>query len=273
MKLLYTLFFISTLSMLLFSQIPNNSFENWTDGQPDNWVTPNVPGLTAITPVSDAYEGSLAARGDVIATDWPPFLLTVVPGEARPVSVRGHYKFFPTMGDEFWVLVSILKDTNLVGIGYYQTDDTKSSYTEFAADIEYVSSETPNLMSIMIVITGSDDEEDPHIGSYFIVDDIQLSSISDVNDQVNSFNFSLNQNYPNPFNPATVISYQLSKEEFVKLQVYDIIGNEITTLVEDVKPAGIHTVNFNAAGLSNGVYIYKITAGAFQQTRKMTLLK
>ena len=86
-------------------------------------------------------------------------------------------------------------------------------------------------------------------------------------------NFSLNQNYPNPFNPSTSIEFQLPKESFVTLKIYNILGVEIATLVNEQKPAGVHKINFDASGLTSGLYIYKILTGNFEQTRKMMLLK
>jgi hypothetical protein len=85
--------------------------------------------------------------------------------------------------------------------------------------------------------------------------------------------FALNQNYPNPFNPSTAIVFQLPKESFVTLKVYNILGVEIATLVNEQKPAGVHKINFDASGLTSGLYIYKISTGNFEQTRKMLLLK
>jgi hypothetical protein len=85
--------------------------------------------------------------------------------------------------------------------------------------------------------------------------------------------FALNQNYPNPFNPNTSIEFQLQKESFVTLKVYNILGVEIATLVNEQKPAGVNKINFDASGLTSGLYIYKISAGGFEQTRKMLLLK
>ncbi len=85
--------------------------------------------------------------------------------------------------------------------------------------------------------------------------------------------FTLNQNYPNPFNPSTKISYTIPKNSNVTLKVYDILGNEISTLVNNSQTAGTYKVNFDASNLSSGLYLYKIQAGQFSQVRKMMLLK
>jgi hypothetical protein len=85
--------------------------------------------------------------------------------------------------------------------------------------------------------------------------------------------FTLEQNYPNPFNPSTVISYQLPVNSMVSLKIYDILGNEIATLVNEEKPAGSYEVEFKAATLPSGIYFYQLKAGAYSETKKMILLK
>jgi hypothetical protein len=85
--------------------------------------------------------------------------------------------------------------------------------------------------------------------------------------------FRLLQNYPNPFNPSTVISYQLAGNSEVSLKVYDMLGREVATLVEERKSAGSYQVNFDASSLSSGMYIYRLQAGGKVFTQKMMLIK
>ena len=85
--------------------------------------------------------------------------------------------------------------------------------------------------------------------------------------------FMLDQNYPNPFNPSTSISYQLSVFSNVNLKVFDVLGNEIAILVNEVQNPGTYTVHFNANQLSGGIYFYKLTAGKFTDTKKFIFLK
>ncbi|MFZ1517971.1 MAG: discoidin domain-containing protein [Ignavibacteriaceae bacterium] len=85
--------------------------------------------------------------------------------------------------------------------------------------------------------------------------------------------FTLEQNYPNPFNPATSIQYAIRSNQFVQLKVYDVIGNEIATLVNEFIPAGKYEVEFNAENLASGVYIYRIQTETFTDTKKMVLLR
>lgn len=105
---------------------------------------------------------------------------------------------------------------------------------------------------------------------------------SDVKEQeVLPKEFSLSQNYPNPFNPNTIIRYAISSRQFVTLKVYDVLGNEVATLVNEYKDAGIYETEFNADKLSSGVYYYQLRAGdpstgpgqSFVETKKMILLR
>jgi N-acetylneuraminic acid mutarotase len=85
--------------------------------------------------------------------------------------------------------------------------------------------------------------------------------------------FTLEQNFPNPFNPTTTIYYKLPENAFVTLKVFDILGNEVATLVNEAKEAGNHIVDFDASEISSGIYFYTIQTGNFTQTKKMTLMK
>jgi photosystem II stability/assembly factor-like uncharacterized protein len=85
--------------------------------------------------------------------------------------------------------------------------------------------------------------------------------------------FALEQNYPNPFNPSTAIRYQLSAVSDVRLEVFDMLGRKVSTLVNERQAAGSYQATFNAAGLASGIYFYKLQAGSFSETKKMMLVK
>jgi len=85
--------------------------------------------------------------------------------------------------------------------------------------------------------------------------------------------FELSQNYPNPFNPVTTIKFSITQSGYVKLMVYNALGEQIAELVDGFKEAGIHTINYNASDLNSGLYIYKLEASGIIQSRKMMLLK
>ena len=85
--------------------------------------------------------------------------------------------------------------------------------------------------------------------------------------------YSLSQNYPNPFNPSTIINYQLPKQAHMTLKIYDILGREVKTLVDEIKNAGNYKIEFNASNLSSGIYFYRLQSNSFSQTKKLILLK
>lgn len=104
----------------------------------------------------------------------------------------------------------------------------------------------------------------------FVINSI-ITGIDDEN--ALNYDFKLMQNYPNPFNPSTIIAFTLPNSAFVTLKVYDMLGSEVTTLVNTEVQSGYHQINFNASGLSSGVYFYTIKAGNFTDTKKLILAK
>lgn len=97
--------------------------------------------------------------------------------------------------------------------------------------------------------------------------------ISGVEDEGKVKDFSLSQNYPNPFNPSTKISWQASVSGHQSIKVYDILGNEIATLIDEYKPAGSYEVEFDGSDLRSGVYFYQLRIEGYSFVRKMLLLK
>ncbi|MBK7227979.1 MAG: T9SS type A sorting domain-containing protein [Ignavibacteriales bacterium] len=99
--------------------------------------------------------------------------------------------------------------------------------------------------------------------------------VTDINDEIiaHPSEFSLGQNYPNPFNPITKIKWQSPESGHQTLKIYDVLGNEVATLVDEIKPAGSYEIDFNASQFSSGLYIYTLQAAKFTSTKKMILIK
>jgi hypothetical protein len=108
-------------------------------------------------------------------------------------------------------------------------------------------------------------------------------AVIEVNEDITNFepeSFKLKQNFPNPFNPITKIKFIIPsitpsgvEETFVTLKVYDVLGNQIATLISEEKPAGEYEIEFNGNGMSSGIYFYQLKSGSFIQTNKMILIK
>jgi hypothetical protein len=102
---------------------------------------------------------------------------------------------------------------------------------------------------------------------------IHVQSTTFVSDKILPDGFALAQNYPNPFNPTTKISWQSPIGSHQTIKVYDALGNEVATLVDEYREAGNYEINFNASGLVSGIYFYRLQAGSFVDTKKMILLR
>ena len=98
-------------------------------------------------------------------------------------------------------------------------------------------------------------------------------SVEDESESGTVKSYQLMQNYPNPFNPETKISYSIANPEFVTLKVYDMLGREVRTLVNEFQSAKTYSIRFDASELSSGVYLYKLQAGDFLDSKKMILIK
>ena len=111
--------------------------------------------------------------------------------------------------------------------------------------------------------------------NYAKIDGKIYGTLVPVDEDLNSLpeKFELFQNYPNPFNPITSIQYAIGSRQFVTLKVYDVLGNEIITLINEEKPVGDYEVQFDASKQASGIYFYQLRAGDYIETKKMILLK
>ena len=184
--------------------------------------------------------------------------------------------------DEKIILVGRIFNTGKGGIVRLTKDGLPD--TSFAPNGKFVSDLSPSLNYLTNVIALQDGSI-ISAGTIFGVSSMDFSlvkyntSLTAIDDQQNiqPSSFSLRQNYPNPFNPSTIIQYQVSSNSQVSLKVYDVLGNEVATLVNEEKPAGSYEVEFKSSvgnvQLASGIYFYKLQAGSFVETKKMQLLK
>jgi hypothetical protein len=242
-----------------------------------------------ITQSSDAHSGSSSVRGDNVMAQTivlQPLLISgAIGGHGFPISERyanltGYYKFNAVGVDNLSIVVAPFKNGQVIGVGAFQYF-AASTYTLFTIPIYYSNNQTPD--SCQISITIGNNSGPVNLGSYFLLDDLAFSGITaDVDDEGNvPYEYTLEQNYPNPFNPSTTISFSVPTKAFISLKVYDALGKEISTLVEEEKSTGTYQVTFNASTLPSGIYFYRLiavnstenSARNFSEIKKMILLK
>ncbi len=175
--------------------------------------------------------------------------------------------FITNPSENYTVEIAVQGDNN---VGFIKStirpDATKGNQLSTSLPGGYTWTDNDNLL---FTIKGSNDE--------ILLDGtipLNTGNVTDVNDSAGlPSSFNLDQNYPNPFNPTTVISYQLSANSDVKLNVYDVLGQEVATLVNGQQNAGTYNITFDASNLPSGLYLYRFEAGLFIETRKMILVK
>ena len=160
-------------------------------------------------------------------------------------------------------------DTNVIAgseFGIFISTDLGINWRPFSKGIVYIEVISTFLFINSYIFGGT------ILGKVYRRPYSQITSIDEESKELFS-NFELSQNYPNPFNLSTTISYQIPGREFVSLKVYDILGREIATLVNEEKPAGSYEMQFTGNGLTSGIYFYKLKAGNYSETKKMILIR
>lgn len=271
-----------------FGQIPNAGFESWASGNPVGWTTTNMAAvnITPITQVTTSHSGTYALRGAIVpyilsGYTWYAYLWTGYPYTQRSASLTGWYQLVPTAGsnDSLYIASYLYKSKALVAAGAI-TVTASSSYKQFSMPMYYVSNAIPDSGWTWIMLASSTGSTSGTVGSYFLLDDLTYSGTATAVNEAAGVptNFTLEQNYPNPFNPSTKINFSVAQPGHVTLKVFNLLGTEVASLVNEQKDTGIFSVNWNAAGLSSGMYLYRLSVTSekgilFDQTKKLMLLK
>lgn len=230
-----------------------------------NWSIPNIPSTECLIRITDLGGTSLFDISDqVFSILYQPTIQIISPN-----------------GGENWEAGSIHSITwassNISNISLSLSTDNGSSWVQIVSSLpssgvyNWIVTNTPSNQSFIMVADVSNvnlfDVSDNSFNITIPTDITDTLNVAMIND------FRLNQNHPNPFNPSTIINFEIPVQINVLLKVYDLLGNEITTLVNEEKPIGSYKIEFDASSLSNGVYFYRLQAGNFVQTRKMILMK
>jgi len=277
---------VSLLAHPALAQDPDFGFENWPGVDPSGWVTSNMPVITLfpVTKSTDAHSGTYAVRGGVVSfpitgTAFSPLLQSGLGGHGFPVSVRytevtGYYKFSPLGGDKLALNFGMFSGGKYIATGAEAITAAASGWTQFSVTFNYTVRDIPDTCILQISIVGPVTGPDCHPGTYFLLDDLSLSTTSGVGGEDSRLlSYALEQNYPNPFNPSTTIRYSLPHKSSVILRVFNSLAQEVATLVNESQDSGSHEVRFDGSALASGVYFYRLEAGDFRRTKTLTLIK
>ncbi len=294
------------MSLKTNAQIPNNGFEIWEDypdpdnsnnvyQKPDQWVglLPNSPSTYSfsIEKNMDNYPAGTGQYSMIIKPDtendvdgaafsWdslPPGISwqnipPAFPINYRPISLFLYYKYLPENGDSMRVACNLYKNGVVIGGFDYNSPQTVPNWTLLEIPISFNTSDIPD--SATIILTTFYNTQ--HNGSILYIDNLSFdTSITSVENTGNLLpqKFSLYQNYPNPFNPITKIKFILPKSGRVVLDVYNMLGQKVTTLMNGEMNVGYHEVQFDGSDMASGVYYYQLEAGDFMEVKRMILLK
>jgi len=184
---------------------------------------------------------------------------TILNASAHPAA-NNFYKINLPTGNDFLISLITNGDTEAA----LQNPNQFFNYTYSLFDYNVVGS-TP-IVNNYYYLFESGYEEQFRINHIF-------NNIATLEEEIEEQDYHIFQNYPNPFNPSTIIRYQIPERNFITLKIYDVLGNEIATLVNEEKFIGSYAVEFDASRLPSGIYFYRLQAGSFVETKKMVLIK
>ncbi|MEO8664351.1 MAG: M14 family zinc carboxypeptidase [Ignavibacteria bacterium] len=250
---------------ILFLDSAENGVTKWTISS--GWNTTTTQSYSPTRSFADSPTGNYPNASNRTMT-----LTTALNVSANPtVLLSFWYKHTIDTLDNAYVDVSNDNGATWQSVRFY--NKTVSTWTKEVVDISQIASSTTTLKIRFSMVSNGTVVAD---GIY--IDNIKLSGYNATPVGITQNTgipgrYSLSQNYPNPFNPKTVINYQLSMTNFVSLKVFDVLGNQVATLVNEDQNPGNYSVSFDGNNLSSGLYYYKLESGEFTDTKKMLLIK
>jgi hypothetical protein len=250
-------------------ELSTNNGASWTsivDSTPStgiySWTVPNTPSNTCKVKVSDINNPLVYDESDggftIIQT---AFINVNSPNGGEVWSVGSIHNITWNSTDVLDVKIELSTNN---GASWTTVADSTPSSGIFSWTVP----NTPSIQSLIKISDINNSSTKDESDSLFTIDPVVNTNSESIPEQ-----FALYQNYPNPFNPSTTIHYQISELSFVVLKIFDVMGNEIATLVNEEKFIGGYEVELDASTLPSGVYFYRLQAGSFVETKKMVLMK
>jgi hypothetical protein len=283
--------------------LPLNQDFSSTDFPPPFWGLDNGGGTTQYwtrNAVSGYQIGVGSAKYDFWSAGSTTPLQTVTSNQFPPVVAPANYLRF-NYSHAFYLSSGVLANdsciietstnngstwTRLIGMGASQTISSGTNSTPIMTTVggPFTGAFTPTAANqwatkVFAMPVGTNKVRfvaKSDFGNNLYIDDITSGLITGINNSpvtLTPQKFELAQNYPNPFNPVTKINFSVPKQSFVSLKIYDLLGKEVSQLVNEVKTPGVYSIDFNALNLSSGAYFYKLEAGEFSDIKRMMLIK
>ena len=253
---------------IIFADSAENGLNNWTVNTTNGW------GIVTSSYHSPTHSFTDSPSGNYPnSTDNPMTLTYALNTASSPMVNLSFWHKYITEASYDFCYVEVSNDNGTTWNTVASYDGTLSTWTYVSLDI---SQYTNSSSQVKIRFRLNSDQSLNYDGWY--VDDIKLlayqqTPLSVGNEGETPLTYKLSQNYPNPFNPVTLISFAIPKTGFVSLKVYDLLGKEVSSLVNETKTAGSYNVMFDASKLSSGIYFYKLETSSFTDTKKMVIIK
>lgn len=267
---------VMTIASAQTNFLKNGGFETWNNNLPANWsADPSYATKSTI-----AHGGSFALR----LSDYLLMGVIAYPGQitqsatvsGSSFTLKGWYQLKSDSGDGISFSMIATKGTAYVGAGADEFYQVHSAYTAFSIGVSMYPDHTADSCWVSIMMAPDTSSGAYHLTSYALFDDLVLdNTITGVSGEefAHPLSYQLLQNYPNPFNPATEIEFTIAQEQHVTLKVYNVVGQEVVTLVDDQLPQGRYKKSFDASQVASGMYLYELRAGTFSQVKKMIVVK
>ncbi len=223
--------------------------------------------------------GELTNRGVINWSDpdnLRPYFKSLVNLRKKYLTNPSLERIVTSLPSDVYAYNSISENNNILTIANFRSENKSSSI--LAGDLPVSTKYLTNLIDGSVIdvqsVGGSIDIDlEAYQAKVFYLGEVPVSVAQEDVENLIIDEFKLNQNYPNPFNPSTRISFQIPNSEFVTLKIYDILGREVKTLVNEEMEKGKYDYDFNASAFSSGIYFYRLKAGSFVDTKKIILMK
>ena len=258
--------------------IPGGDFETWTTkgyDEPDGWATINAQAYMRgmpmpVTKTSDKYDGQSAAliQNYIVGTDTVFGILSTgqINNWNRPAFpmldkfdfLSGYFKFLPQNNDSMMIAVQLFKNHNTIGWGSFVNGDAQNTYVPFKVNLNYGGNNAPDSATIIISSFWSQKNGRPRGNTKLYLDGLAFGN--EIGIAKNPVSPENNMNvYPNPVNKSSVIRYQLSEQCNVMIELFDITGQKIKTIIDSRQNPGSYSLNFNRQNLASGIYQLKLS--------------